>query len=354
MNKSDKYYLKQGKLELSMLDDDDDEVFIAPNKSAQRKMASKIDEQNLFEHTKRLRDIKDNKQARVKVSQEIYSTLHTMGQYLTKNDDKEVNSLPAKKPMNAAKAQLIEQLASSVKVQDMTLPPMPSKEERLLNTRITRADEIVEKTVDISLDGRNYKRLQENEENGELQEERKWYKLEKEAERQDNAIDEIEKNSEEIDRPDTSRDSEYNVEERLEDNLVNEEKPDLHDEIEEKTFDLESEESTPGEIASTENTLIYDQNYSDEMERAVEQSYEEIAKQSKEKVNIRECLPEEEEEAETIREFVDQKHRQQNIDALVGSFFNGRVPQYSFTKDLKRHIDKHINSIKERKTNFTN
>ena len=90
------------------------------------------------------------------------------------------------------------------------------------------------------------------------------------------------------------------------------------------------------------------------MEKVIEQSYEEIAKQSKEKVNMRECLPEEEEETETIREFVDQKHRQQNVDALVESFFNGRVPQYSFTKDLKRHIDKHINGIKERKTNFTN
>lgn len=355
MNKSDKYYLKQGKLELSMLDDDDDEVFVATNGPAQKKVVNKVEEQRLFEHTKRLRDVKDNKQARVKVSQEIYSTLHTMGQYLTKNDDKEVNSLSAKKPMNAAKAQLIEQLASSVKVQDMTLPPMPSKEERLLSTSITRADEIIEKTVDISLSGKNNKQLQAYDENGEPQEEeRKWYKLEKEAERQDDAIDEIEEESEEVEQSDRCRESLSLIEEGLKDDLVEEERLDPNTEREENAEEVESKAYESVEMISTEDAITYDQNYSDEMEKAIEQSYEEIAKQSREKVNIGECLPEEGEEHETISEFIDQKHRQQNIDALVDSFFNERIPQYSFTKDLKRHIDKHINGIKQRKTNFTN
>lgn len=58
MNGSDKYYLKKGKLELSILDDEEE-------------VAS-------------FRDRSKVKEPRIKLTEDIYNTLHTMGQFLTR------------------------------------------------------------------------------------------------------------------------------------------------------------------------------------------------------------------------------------------------------------------------------
>lgn len=62
MNKFDKYYLKQGKLELSILDEDDEKV----------------------NNTHHEEDNKENREPRIKLTEDIYNTLQTMGKFLTK------------------------------------------------------------------------------------------------------------------------------------------------------------------------------------------------------------------------------------------------------------------------------
>ena len=64
MNKFDKYYLKQGKLELSILDEHDD-------------INQNLDIDNIKENHQRPRP-------RVKLTDDIYNTLQTMGKFLTK------------------------------------------------------------------------------------------------------------------------------------------------------------------------------------------------------------------------------------------------------------------------------
>ncbi len=128
MNKSDKYYLKQGKLELSMLDDEEDELELRNSLHTTPKKDLFADLE--FPHTKRMRENRSKqvraKEAKLKVTQDIYNTLHTMGQFLTKADEgevEEVKVVPPKKVMNAAKAQKLEQIASTLKIQEIELPP---------------------------------------------------------------------------------------------------------------------------------------------------------------------------------------------------------------------------------------
>lgn len=83
MNQSDKYYLKQGKLQLSMLDEEEDELetidFLADLE---------------FPHTKQIKETRSKqvctKEVKIKITQEIYNNLHTMAQFLTKTENPEV------------------------------------------------------------------------------------------------------------------------------------------------------------------------------------------------------------------------------------------------------------------------
>lgn len=119
MNKSDKYYLKSGKLELSMLDDEEDTVPVVQAESKKELL-----DQLEFEHTKRLRK-KSLTQPKLKVSREVYHTLHTMGQFLTGQDEKSTMAEP-KKTIISAKEQRLQKIASSIQVQE-EIPPMPLK-----------------------------------------------------------------------------------------------------------------------------------------------------------------------------------------------------------------------------------
>lgn len=106
MNKSDKYYLKKGKLELSMLDEDDSENRLEPVESSQKKDLFRNLE---FEHTNRLREADQKPQQTLKLDKDIYNTLHTMGQFLTKINVPQGANIPIKKSMASAKAQKLEQ-----------------------------------------------------------------------------------------------------------------------------------------------------------------------------------------------------------------------------------------------------
>lgn len=69
MNKFDKYYLKQGKLELSMLDEDDE-----------RQIEVKAEEKEIHHEDDNI----ESREARIKLTDDIYNTLQTMGKFLTK------------------------------------------------------------------------------------------------------------------------------------------------------------------------------------------------------------------------------------------------------------------------------
>lgn len=102
MNKSDKYYLKAGKLELSMLDDDDDIKQVMQD-SSKKDVLNNLE----VEHTKRLRHKqKVEAQPKLKISREVYNTLHTMGQFLTRQDE------------TISKEHKLQQIASSIKIED--------------------------------------------------------------------------------------------------------------------------------------------------------------------------------------------------------------------------------------------
>lgn len=116
MNKFDKYYLKKGKLELSILDEDEygDKSEEAP--SSVEKGILKV------------KGIK-TKEPRVKLTQDIYNVLQTMGEFLTKPESE------SEKTVSSAKAQRLEKIASSFKVQQIELPPM------LITSNANKADE---------------------------------------------------------------------------------------------------------------------------------------------------------------------------------------------------------------------
>lgn len=82
MNQSDKYYLKQGKLQLSMLDEEDELEIIDLE----------------FPQTKQIKETRSKqvctKEVKLKITQEIYNNLHTMAQFLTKNEDAEAELSP--------------------------------------------------------------------------------------------------------------------------------------------------------------------------------------------------------------------------------------------------------------------
>ncbi len=70
MNKFDKYYLKQGKLELSLLDEEVNED---------------IEKATIYHEE----ESKETREPRIKLTEDIYNTLQTMGKFLTKKVDGE-------------------------------------------------------------------------------------------------------------------------------------------------------------------------------------------------------------------------------------------------------------------------
>ena len=90
MQKSGEYYLKEGKLELSILDDaeDDKQDFVSSRPytydhlSMQQPRRRNVLRKTPTDHQK------------LKVSKEVYNTLHAMGQFLTQKEDDELEASP--------------------------------------------------------------------------------------------------------------------------------------------------------------------------------------------------------------------------------------------------------------------
>lgn len=74
MNKFDKYYLRQGRLELSMLDEDDD-------KKIEEKAILSSEEDHGVEA----------REPRIRLTDDIYNTLQTMGKFLTEKEEETID-----------------------------------------------------------------------------------------------------------------------------------------------------------------------------------------------------------------------------------------------------------------------
>lgn len=265
-----------------MLEDDEDDDYVEEPSSAMKRRRRELEEQLNLEHTKRRRSIND-KQSKIKVSKEIYTTLHTMGQYLTNNEEKGLTALPIKKPVNSAKAQLIEQLASTVKVQEIELPPIQRREENLTSTT---------------------------------------------------QVNQQEKNSEVIKRE---------IIGTPKDNPIFKQK---------SRQEINSSRMQNGSMVQSANRKeeMPNRDYNAEMEKKVQMSYQNTYNK---RINNRPIAPDrqtefkQEQRAMPVEEFKEHKIKQQEIDHIVEGFFQGRVPQYAFNKDLKQHIDEQIRGIEQ-------
>lgn len=76
MNKFDKYYLRQGKLELSMLDEDDDKKVEEKEKT----ILSSEEDHGI-----------EDREPRIRLTDDIYNTLQTMGKFLTEKEEETVD-----------------------------------------------------------------------------------------------------------------------------------------------------------------------------------------------------------------------------------------------------------------------
>lgn len=91
MNKSDKYYLKCGRLELSMLEDEDDVAEVVQN-SNKNGLLNKLEYKQTKQDEKRREQQVAEIQTELKVSEDVYNTLHTMGKFLTGQEEMSATS----------------------------------------------------------------------------------------------------------------------------------------------------------------------------------------------------------------------------------------------------------------------
>lgn len=142
MNKSDKYYLKRGKLELSMLDDEEHTCVVDSIEKKESKDLLLNFEMDRIERVKKVSKKSQQKsQQTLKINKDIYNTLHTMGQFLT-NKEQQVPNRSVKKSIKIVKGQKLEQMASSLKVQDIAISPVVTKEDLSTSLPISEADQI--------------------------------------------------------------------------------------------------------------------------------------------------------------------------------------------------------------------
>lgn len=151
MNNSKEYYFKEGRLELSMLEDKEDEVqpmIIAGHRRA-------VLEQLEYGQIRRGR--KKNRpqlQPKLKVSKDVYDTLHTMGQFLTGQDEKiiefesrrnlvsskestgeEINSTKGKEDLEVTKKEYV-QLQAKILQEYVSKQDNRFEEQKLVNQNV--------------------------------------------------------------------------------------------------------------------------------------------------------------------------------------------------------------------------
>ena len=315
MNKSDKYYLKQGKLELSMLDDEEDDGVLKNSRetSSKRELFADLE----FPHTKRLKEDRmkpsRTKESKLKVTQDIYNTLHTMGQFLAKADEGEVESTKVVQPkrnINTAKAQKLEQIASTLKIQELELPPREDNKDAISTVLEVEgvpfeslSDERLKEEITQDLP----KQVQVNEEDRAAT----WtLKNEMNAE-----ISEMLAEERELDNY-----SEVVVQARSKEQLK------ASSELEE-TFE---------QVAAEQETIILAEPQSEENAKisAIEKEIEQVYygdKSSNEIENFK---------IEVKAEDPNKELKQGHIDEIIRDFFGNITPKYPFENELKRHIDR--------------
>lgn len=311
MNKADKYYLKQGKLELSMLDDEEDELEwgSTPHTTPKKDLFADLE----LPHTKRMKETRSKqvrtKEGKLKVTQDIYNTLHTMGQFLTKTEEPEEvepKTLLPKKVMNAAKVQKLEQIASTLKIQEIELPPRAQIKE---NT-----EEVVginEKTPFKSIP--------------------------------------IEQHQEEITGivPGQSTIAKDEGIHTLQEEMITEIKALLDEEKElERYEEVKSQlvtESIPSSVQKAVDIPI-NKEHKEEIISITEVSA--IEKEVQEVYYGGNYLQEDKLLIEPEKEDPHKELKQKQIDEILGTLFGDITSKYGYEKELKRHIDKQIAMIK--------
>lgn len=326
-----------------MLDEDDNQDLLETMGSSQEKDLFRNLE---FEHTKRLREVRQKPQQTLKVSKDIYNTLHTMGQFLTKMDMPQGANIPIKKSMTSAKAQKLEQIASSIRVQEIELPPTATQEERMSALCISKADEIKEINQPINLPTGEKEQVL-IEQVGSFGDTKRIDTVKLEA----MAI-ELEYGHQEVQR----EPMEQEIQVLQEEETINSDGEvqsafSVDDEgVSESYWQVESEQIEPlDEISGWDNDI----------EAQIESSYKQISQgtvQDQDVVmSIEEGLrirsTEEELYLNSLGSESEMRHTldQNSIDNIVSSFFGSKQPQYAFSRELKKHIEKQITAIRNYK-----
>lgn len=315
MNKSDKYYLKKGKLELSMLEDEENEY------AAESKRKDEMGDlfKNFgFEHTKRFGEVCKKTQQKpeetLKMNKDIYNTLHTMGQFLTKIEPK-ISNVPVKKSMNSAKAQKLEQIASSIKVQKIELPPVTTKENPLKSLHISKADQIKEINEAVNIP----------------------------------PIDRIQIKTESTQREskETFSDTRRIDTAALEELAIN------LDYRRQEVEDEEMAEVLSEEQAKLEEASKRERDIEAQIEAAYKQASQMVVSSNeeamKEYLKIKPIEIEEHLNRLLHKSEGDSILDQESIDKILSSFFKSKEVEYTLSRGLKKHIEKHITAIKNYK-----
>lgn len=322
MNKSDKYYLKKGKLELSMLDDEENDYAVeSVGKNETKDLFNNLE----FEHTKRLREIRKKTQQRpqqaLKVSKDIYNTLHTMGQFLTKMEP-QVPNTPAKKNMNAAKVQKLEQIASSIKVQEIEIPPVINREDRLNSLHISKADQIKEINEAVHIHSADRDQMEMEATQREVREVFSDTRRIDAAELQEMAIN-LDYRSQEV------------------------ENEQMAEQLSEGQDGLDEEAKV-----KLDEALKRERDIEAQIESSYKQVSEMAISNNEAALSMEECLKirpiDTDNYLNTLANELEERSAldQDNIDNILASFFQPKEPQYAFSRELKKHIERQIIAIK--------
>ena len=392
MNKSDKYYLKQGKLELSMLEDEEDELEL--RNSIQRPSKKDLFVDLEFPYSKRLKDNSLKtlraKEPKLKVTKDISNTLHMMGQFLTKSDEGEIDPVkvvPPRRSINTAKAQKLEQIASTLKIQEVELPPrviekeevvekvseLSSREEtpfeslsgERLKEKISVGIPNQEQLSEDALEARSVLKDEINTEINELLAEEKELEAYSQTSRQEEQELQINKSAQIQEMVQEEIEQEEIEQKEIEQKEI-EQKEIEQEEIEQKEIEqkeIEQEEIEEKEIEQEE----IEQEEIEQEEISAEEIIEDIKKETIEDVldknesklsaierKMEQVYPNEGnlvdlEKKNTIEEEIVKENtkelKQKDIDQIIKGFFGKSICQYPFAKELKKHIDKQISLI---------
>ena len=357
MNKSDKYYLKQGKLELSMLEDEEDELEL--KNSIQRPAKKDLFVDVEFPHSKRLRDnslkTSRSKEPKLKVTQDIYNTLHTMGQFLAKSDEGEIESVKVvspKRSINAAKAQKLEQIASTLKIQEIELPPKTVEK----NETVEQGSELSKKE-EMPFESLSGERLKEKITVGIPKQEQLREEILETAEilrdeinaeinellAEEKELETCSQSSMQEEEGQPFKDS-VQIEEVIQEEVIQEEviqEEVIQEEVIQEEIvqeEIVQEEIVQEEIVQEVKNETLEGVFHNEVERsAIEREIEQVYPSEND-------LVDKEKKDRVVAENA-KDLKQNHIDEIIKSFFGKSTHQYPFAKQLKKHIDKQIASI---------